>query len=74
MDPDKIQPVHEQPLNQNGGFLSFRVSNTAQVHENLKSRGVLTDFRGELLRFGMAPYINSAQIDAAVDHLKKSLV
>ncbi len=74
LDPEKIQPVHEQPLTRNGGFLSYRVSATAQVHDNLKSRGVLTDFRGDILRFGMAPYINSQQIDAAIGYLKESLI
>ena len=74
MDPAKIQPVHEQPLSHNGGFLSFRVSATPQVHDNLKQRGVLTDFRGDILRFGMAPYITSQQIDQAIGYLQESLV
>ena len=73
MDPDKIQPVHEQSLSHNGGFLSYRVSATPKVHENLKRHGVLTDFRGDILRFGMAPYITSAQIESAVGYLKQSL-
>ena len=74
MDADKIQPVHEQPLSHNGGFLSYRVSATPQVHDNLKQRGVLTDFRGDILRFGLAPYITSEQINEAINHLKGSLV
>lgn len=74
LDPDKIQPVHEQSLTHNGGFLSYRVSATPQVHENLKQRGVLTDFRGDILRFGMAPYITAEQIDSAISSLKQSLI
>ena len=72
-DENKIAPVHELGLEHNGGFLSFKTANTAQVHESLKSKGVLTDFRGDILRFGMAPYITSSHIEAALEALQSSL-
>ena len=74
LDPSSIAPVHTQPLVSNGGFLSFKTAHTDRVHQNLKTQGVLTDFRGDILRFGMAPYITSAQIDAAITALKTSLI
>jgi len=74
LDPSSIAPVHTQPLVSNGGFLSFKTAHTDRVHHNLKTQGVLTDFRGDILRFGMAPYLTSAHIDAAITALKTSLI
>ena len=73
LDPELIQLVHERPLTDNGGFLSFRTKNTASVHENLRLSGVLTDFRGDILRFGMAPYITSGHINEALQILHSKL-
>ena len=73
LDPDLIQFVHDKPLADNGGFLSFRTTNTARVHESLKHNGVLTDFRGDILRFGMAPYITARHIDEALRILQSSV-
>lgn len=73
LNPEHIRLVHNQPLSQNGGFLSFKTSNTAGVHDALKQNGVLTDFRGDILRFGMAPYITSRHIDEALQILRSNI-
>jgi selenocysteine lyase/cysteine desulfurase len=73
LDPAMIRPVHNEPLTHNGGFLSFYCQNTGEIHAALKERGVLTDYRGDKLRFGVAPYITAAQIDEAVENLAQCI-
>lgn len=50
-----------------GGFLSVRTTRAAALHERLNDRGVLTDFRGDLLRFGPAPYVTDQQLDTVAE-------
>ena len=51
-----------------GGFLSVRTGNAGALHDALAARGVLTDFRANLLRFGPAPYVTDGQLDAVARH------
>ncbi len=53
-----------------GGFLSVRSANAGSLHDALKARGVLTDFRADLLRFGPAPYVTDQQLDAVASHFR----
>lgn len=66
---DIIRLRHEQPLACNGGFLALRSPHAAQLQQMLLDNGVLTDSRGDILRFGVAPYITAAQIEQAVKKL-----
>jgi kynureninase len=49
-----------------GGFLALQSPRAATLHSRLLEAGVLTDFRGELLRFGPAPYLSDRQLDDAM--------
>jgi kynureninase len=49
-----------------GGFLALRTPHAARLQHALRSRGVLTDSRGELLRLGPAPYLADAQLQVAI--------
>jgi len=49
-----------------GGFLSLRGPAAGRLQRKLAERGVLTDSRGEYLRFGPAPYLSDEQLDEAV--------
>jgi kynureninase len=49
-----------------GGFLSLRGPAAGQLQRKLAERGVLTDSRGEYLRFGPAPYLSDEQLDQAI--------
>ncbi len=49
-----------------GGFLSLRSPRTQEFQRALAERGVLTDSRGEYLRFGPAPYLRDDQLHAAM--------
>jgi len=65
LDSGVIKLVHDKPLEYNGGFLAFRSPVAGQLQSMLKSKGMFTDYRGEILRLGVAPYITSAQIEQA---------
>jgi kynureninase len=49
-----------------GGFLALRSPHAATFRAALAERGVVTDARGEYLRFGPAPYLADAQLEAGI--------
>jgi kynureninase len=57
------------PLDRIGGFLALRTRHAADFCGKLRLRGVWTDYRGELLRMGPAPYLGDAQIERAIREL-----
>jgi len=65
LDPKEIRLAHDYDLRSNGGFLALRSARALELFSSLKDAGVLTDCRGEVLRFGSAPYMVSSQIDQA---------
>ncbi|MCC5926756.1 MAG: hypothetical protein JJU41_09385 [Bacteroidetes bacterium] len=65
IDPMKLRLSHEYPVTAVGGFLSLRGADAQLYWGKLKDAGVLTDCRGDILRFGSAPYMVSAQIEEA---------
>ena len=72
-NPDQIRLAHQQPLENNGGFLALHSPHAEQLRQSLLDSGVLTDSRGEILRFGVAPYINAAQIEQAIHKLTEAV-
>jgi kynureninase len=50
-----------------GGFVSVRHAKATELSVALRDRGIRVDARGELLRFGPAPYTTDEEIDAALD-------
>jgi kynureninase len=54
-----------------GGFVAVRIEGAPAVSKALRERGVFTDARGELLRFGPAPYVTDDEIDRAVAALRE---
>jgi kynureninase len=49
-----------------GGFLALETPDAAGLFERLLQRGVRTDYRDSVLRFGPAPYLTDAQIIEAM--------
>jgi kynureninase len=49
-----------------GGFLALRTPHAGTLQRGLAERGVLTDSRGDGLRFGPAPYLTDAQLQTAM--------
>lgn len=66
LDPTRLRLAHDRPVNEGGGFLSLRGEKAGVYWLALKDAGVLTDYRGDILRFGLAPYLVSAQMDEAM--------
>lgn len=73
LSEDVITRDRETPLEGIGGFLSLRSARAAQLCEALAERGVRTDSRGHHLRFGPAPYLSDAQLEAAMSTLRDVL-
>jgi kynureninase len=69
LDPAVITRDRDVPLEAVGGFLALRTPHAAHFAATLRERGVLTDYRGDVLRLGPAPYLSDAQLEAAVARL-----
>ncbi len=69
LDPAIADRDRSVPLEGIGGFLALRSPRAGDLHRGLHERGVFTDFRGEILRMGPAPYLSDRQIEAAVEAL-----
>lgn len=66
----RIEPVAPE---RRAGFLAIRSPCAGELSRGLRGRGVLTDFRGDVLRLGPAPYLNDAQLIEAIGHLRELL-
>jgi kynureninase len=66
LDPAVVTRDRTMPLGQVGGFLALRAPRAGELCAALRARGVLTDARGDALRFGPAPYLSDAQLDDAM--------
>ncbi len=66
---DAITRDRETPLDRIGGFLSLKCADAGGLQAALAKRGVLTDSRGENLRFGPAPYLSDGQLESALSTL-----
>ena len=69
LDPAVVTRDRSVPLSRIGGFLALRAPGARELSRALHARGVMTDARGDALRFGPAPYLTDAQLDAAMDAL-----
>lgn len=52
-----------------GHFVTFRTERAGALHDALRGANVLTDYRGDRLRFGVALYHEDADIDRLLDVL-----
>jgi kynureninase len=66
LPPDVIRRDAQADPRLRGGFLALRTPDAARLQAALRTRGVLTDSRGELLRMGPAPYLSDAQLHTAM--------
>lgn len=65
LDPKLIRR-EQVSLETLGGFLSLVTPQAKRFCEDLRKYDVLTDYRGEHLRFGPAPYLSDEQIKNAI--------
>jgi len=70
---DLVTRDRATPLDAFGGFLALRSARAQELQRLLAGRGVRTDSRGQYLRFGPAPYLSDAQLEAAIRTLGEVL-
>jgi len=68
IDPS-IAQVEAMRDERRAGFLAVRAPGAAAMCAALRERGVFTDFRGDVLRLGPAPYLGDDQLREAVQAL-----
>ena len=67
LDPKVIDRDRRSvPLEAMGGFLALRAPRASAISQALRRRGVWTDYRGEALRLGPAPYLSDDQLQTAI--------
>lgn len=66
LNPQLIDRDRSTPPEKLGGFLALRTPRAGEFHQGLRERGVLTDYRGDVLRLGPAPYLSDAQLETAM--------
>ena len=65
LDP-AVARVEPMPEDRRAGFLALRSPRARDLCHALKAQGVFTDFRGDLLRLGPAPYLTDDQLRNAI--------
>ena len=68
-DPQVITRDRSVDLRGLGGFLALRSPRAGELCRALRERGVYTDYRGGILRFGPAPYLSDQQLRLAIEAL-----
>jgi selenocysteine lyase/cysteine desulfurase len=66
LDPAVVSRDRDVPLTDIGGFLALRSPAATALTTRLRARGVWTDARGDVLRFGPAPYLSDRQLRDAI--------
>ncbi|HEY7612458.1 MAG TPA: hypothetical protein VH764_05660 [Gemmatimonadales bacterium] len=66
LDPAAVSRDRAVPLEEIGGFLALRSPHALSLAVELRARAVLTDARGDALRFGPAPYLSDVQLRDAI--------
>lgn len=72
LDPGRIDRQRDVDPGERAGFLALRTDDAAALHAALRTRGVLTDYRQDVLRLGPAPYLSDAQLRSAIGLLGES--
>ena len=67
LNPAKIMITD---VKERAGFMTFLTPHAGIISKELRKHDVLTDFRGDYLRFGPAPYLNDNQLKQAIHFLK----
>ncbi len=68
-DPLLISRDRSVSLEEIGGFLALHSPRAGELCRRLRERGVHSDYRGETLRLGPAPYLSDQQLLEAMDIL-----
>lgn len=64
-----LVPIAARDDARRGGFVAIRARHADRIVRDLRTRGVLVDARGDVLRVGPAPYLTPDEIDHGVAEL-----
>ncbi|TNE74661.1 hypothetical protein EP331_00815 [bacterium] len=73
LDEKKIALAHHEPEESRAGFMTLRTKDALGLQKRLLKKDVFTDARGEIIRFGPAPYTTSRQIEQVMELLKSAI-
>jgi kynureninase len=76
MNSPKLSPGHLVVPIENrdrGNFLTFRSAEAGDLHKRLLAADIVTDYRGDRLRFGFGIYHDEEDIDRLMDALRRVL-
>ncbi|HEX6668635.1 MAG TPA: hypothetical protein VF061_03695 [Gemmatimonadales bacterium] len=73
LDPAVVTRDCSVPLSEIGGFLALRSPRATALSRELHGREVMTDARGDVLRFGPAPYLSDRQLRDAIGLLGETV-
>jgi kynureninase len=73
LDPRAIARDRATPPEAIGGFLALRAPRAGDLAAALRAEGVMVDSRGDLLRFGPAPYLSDRQLRDAIGRLGRAV-
>jgi selenocysteine lyase/cysteine desulfurase len=73
LDPAVVTRDRSVPLTEIGGFLALRSPRATALSRELHAREVMTDARGDVLRFGPAPYLSDRQLRDAIGLLGETV-
>ena len=73
LKPEIIRLTHNRSIEKNGGFLSLTSPYARKIQARLLAQNVFTDARGQILRFGPAPYTTHDQIVQVIESLDQVL-
>lgn len=71
INPQIIKIKDDVSIDERGGFVSFESNFAGLFYESLMKNNIYSDFRGNILRLGPAPYISESQIKEAIFTLAK---
>ncbi len=69
LDPTLVSRDRATPLDSLGGFLALRSPRAGELSRALRARDVRTDYRGDVLRLGPAPYLSDEQLERGIEAL-----
>ena len=58
-------------VKERAGFMTFLTPHAEKIYAELKKMNILTDYRGNFLRFGPAPYLSDIQLKDSIFALSK---
>lgn len=68
-DPALVRRDRTVTLPELAGFLALQSPRAEELCRELRKRGVLADYRADVLRLGPAPYLSDEQLNTAMDAL-----